>query len=211
MENFENYHDKKSDRLTEGFRELRYAENVEQSIFNGLEEVLTESNFKLADTTDLSEIFYNNTLICRSESLSRVTDLLTEDAPLVLVNEDTCANMCSMTSGDGFKVAMTEGFSTRDVAGVVKTVITFRGTHLTSREHVSSTDPLWEMKPETARVSLVGRGEVHLDDIAMISFRFPVHLFPQEKITETERENLEVGGIQFIVRHYIPDNKKTTH
>jgi len=211
MENFESRNLKKAEQLTEGFRNLRFSENPESSVFTNLENTLSEAGFTLADNIALSQIFNTNTLLCRSEALTRVVDLMTDETPIEIPNTENHANMCAIASSKGFKVAMTEGFSGKEVAGVVTTVITFRGEHLTAREMVPSSDALWKTKPKTAEVSLVGRGEVTLDDVEMISFRFPIHMFPEEKLTETEREQLDDAGIQFVVRHYIPDHKKATH
>lgn len=120
--------------------------------------------------------------------------------------------MCIMASGEGFRVAMEEGFSGEDVGNAVKAVMTFRGSHLSSRDSVSRDAELWQTKPKTAQVSLIGEGEVALDDIVMISFRFPSHLFPEELLTDEETERLESGEkVPFIVRHYTPHIEKATH
>lgn len=203
-------HSIETDRLASGFSELIHG-YTESKIFEALEEDLEQENFNLADEGFLSEIFHNGALLCRSESFSRVLDLILEGSPIDIKNEDGRPNMCSMASGKGFKVAMNEGFSGKDVEGVVKVVITFRGESLDSREKVTRNSDLWETKPETAKVSLVGNGEIHLSEIEMVSFRFPTRFYPEHLLSEDEQERLVDGGIQFIVRHYIPKKEKTIH
>ena len=204
-------HTATSSELAHDFLGLLESKSQSGYVFEKLEESLLSENFRLADTIDLTPIFYDSSLICRSESFTKTLDLLQEEKPIVVLNEEGQANMCAMLSGDGFKIAMTEGFSGKEVGDVVKTVITFRGAHLVSRSPIETDNELWERKPKTAEVSLVGKGEITLDDIEMVSFRFPIHMFPDEKLTETEREQLDDAGIKFIVRHYIPDHKKATH
>ncbi len=201
-----------SAKLAQGFRELNGLDNDEQAvIFEHLEEDLAQNEFSLATATDLGDVFYNNSLLCRSETFSSVMDLILDGKPLVISGNEGDANMCLMAGGEGFKVAMTEGFSGKDVDAAVKVVMTFRSDHLKSRHPITLDKELWKTKPDTARVSLSGDGEITHDDIEMISFRFPVRFFPEKLLTETEQDQLEESGIKFIVRHYISNNKKTIH
>lgn len=202
---------KRNRELAAEFRGLVSAETPVRSVFSNLETALVGEGFSLADANAASEILASNTLLCRSENFTKVLDLLTLGTPIEILNREHQANMCSVASGSGFRVAMTEGFSGEDVGDTVKTVITFRGEHLTERSSIPHSADLWQTKPQTAQVSLAGRGTVMLDDIEMVSFRFPVHLFPEELLTEEEREQLEDSGIHFIVRHYVPRIEKTTH
>ncbi len=187
-------------------------EKVNESlVFEDLESTLIENNFELANAHTIHNIFSNTHLICRSENFTRVIDLLTEHNPIILNNPDHHANMCMMSPHHvGFKTAMQEGFSGNDVANHVKTVITFHGDHLHTRNKISKDNELWDTKPLTAQLSIAGEGEIHIDDIEVISFRFPIHYFPKKLLTEHEAELLAESEIRFVVRHYIP-HKKTAH
>lgn len=198
-------------KLAQGFRDLVATKHEHSHVFKDLEGDISKEGFVLATENELSNIFYDNSLLCRSESFSKVLDLLLEHRPLEIQATTGEANMCNMASGEGFRTAMLEGFSGKDVDGAVKVVITFRDTHLTSEESIPHDKDLWKLKPNTAKVSLTGSGQIIPEDIAMVSFRFPVHLFPEKLLSEIEHEQLEETGIKFIVRHYIPDNKKTIH
>lgn len=187
-----------------------HVENKEPA-FNNLEEILFNNGFMLALHEDVSSVLNDNSLICRSEEFGLVLDLIAEEKPINIENGDGHANMCKMFSGDGFRIAMQEGFSGRDVGGLVKTVLVFRGNSLKSQKKITLNDQLWELKPETAQVSLAGSGQIELDDIEMISFRLPVTFFPENLLTEQEQDLLENQNIKFIVRHYIKVNKKTVH
>ncbi len=70
---------------------------------------------------------------------------------------------------------------------------------------------LQQTKPQTALVSLAGRGEIHKESVKMVSLRFPVRVFPEKLLTEEQRDLLEDNKINFIVRHYVPVNKMTAH
>lgn len=199
-----------AEKLAIGFREL-VSHPEENGVFKNFESDLTEKNFVLAEQNDVFEVFNDTELLCRSESFSRVMELVLDETPLAIKNKNNEANMCTIATGSGFKVAMQEGFSGKDVGSALKTVITFSSKHIETREQLAPTNRLWEMKPETAQVSLSGSGTIFPEDIRMISFRFPVRLYPSELLTETEMEQLEDNRIQFIVRHYIPNHKKTTH
>jgi len=198
-------------KLAHGFRELAASPDKNESdVFEILEQDLTEVSYKLADQPQANEILNNNSLICRSESFSRIMNLILEQEPLTITNNGD-ANMCVMASGSGFRTAMLEGFSGKDVASVVKTVLTFRPSHLTSRSQIPRDSTLWETKPLTAQVSLSGGGEVLQEDVMMVSFRFPIRRFPNRLLSETEKDLLEEDKIQFVVRHYLPDKKETMH
>jgi hypothetical protein len=200
--------------LSHEFQVLSQAEILNQAeipAFLHLEEVLRESGFNLGDTSEVLRVLYDEELICRSESFTKVTELLVEGAPIPLDNEDKHANMCIMASGAGFKTAMQEGFSGKDVGGVVKVVVSFKGEHLSSRSQIGREDSLWETKRETAQLSLVGEGEIHREDVEMVSFRFPVKYFPESQLTEDEKDMFEENAVHFIVRHYVPERKRTVH
>jgi hypothetical protein len=201
----------KSVFFAQRFAKLSESRVVDATIFEELERTLTEKNFNLAPHSEVAKIFNDNSLLCRSENFSRTIDLLTDHHTLVIENDDSHANMCTMMSGQGFRIAMMEGFSGKDVKNNVKTVITFSGDHISDRHHVPSNDSLWETKPDTATVSVVGKGQIEYSDITMVSFRFPIHIFPSALLTEEEKDALEEKKTRFIVRHYVPNKKMTVH
>jgi hypothetical protein len=203
----------KSAVLAQSFRELTmiHEDGDGGEVFMNLERELRNAGFELATQDDVRKIFNDNTLICRSELFTKVIDTITAEDPLLIANNET-ANMCIMASGTGFKTAMQEGFSGRDVDGIVKTVITFKPEHLRTRSNIPTTDELWQTKPKTAQVSLIGSGELYPEDITMVSFRFPIRLYPEELLSETERDLLENEKITFIVRHYhVSKNERAVH
>jgi hypothetical protein len=200
--------------LTAKFRSLRNEEasmdSHEEIPLAELESLLNDSGLTLANTSDVIHTFNDNSLLCRSESFSKVIDLL-YGTPLNIENPDNHANMCTMAGGSGFRTAMQEGFSGKDVNGTVKVVITFTGDHLDDQSSIPMNDDLWQTKPNTAQVSLRGEGTVTLADITMISFRFPVQYVPEAILTEDERELFEDDKLQFIVRHYCRESNTATH
>lgn len=194
--------------LVQSFASLRYKTNLDQDgpeqIDNAYEELvnaLESSGFELGQPNTTSSIFNNPLLICRSEHFNRVINLVLNKRDIQIKKSDQSdeANMCHMRSGDGFRIAMQEGFSGKDVNGVIKTVMTFKPSHLTKQENVKSNSSLYTTKPETAKVSLLGEGLVIPDDIEMISFRLPKDRFPEHLLTEREQDK----DVAFIVRHYI--------
>lgn len=198
-----------TEELATEFRRVRDSHEDESHALEALEQALETSNFDRAHEYDVAQILQSNALFCRSENFSRVVELLTRGIPIELRSKGYQANMCIMASGEGFRTAMLEGFSGSDVGGMVKAVMVFDGSHLDSHATIPIDKELWETKPETARLSLSGEGQVLLDDIKMLSFRFPISYFPNNLLTEVEKEQLEDGEIHFVVRHYIP-KKKTT-
>lgn len=200
-----------SEHLAAGFKELREAESPDSAVFSSLEGTLSNRGYSLANEADVHQILSDATLLCRSEHFTRVTDLLTEDIPIRIESRDGGANMCQMYSGEGFKTAMSEGFSGKDVGGAVKVVITFHGNNLHAQEKIAATHSLWSTKPKTAQVSISGSGLITTDDVAMLSFRFPIRYFPEHLLTEEEQDRLAHEGISFIVRHYVPQKEKATH
>jgi hypothetical protein len=198
-------------KLAHNFQELPTHPNSESHVFENLESDLKEENFELATNIDVSEVFNDQSLLCRSETFSRVMDLLLSKNPLAVNHKLGEANMCVMATGAGFRTAMHEGFSGKDVGGIVKVVLSFKDTHLIKRENLTRDNKLWDSKPDTARVSLSGSGHIEFEDIEMVSFRFPIRYFPEDLLTEVEQDNLEAGGIKFVVRHYIPSTKKALH
>lgn len=198
--------ERRSAHLADKFKGLR--ETHEDTVFDTLEHDLLESGFAQASEYEVVEIFNNNSLVCRSESFSKVMDLLLESSPIEIKSTGD-ANMCIVASGSGFRVAMQEGFSGRDVNGLVKTVITFKSDHLKEKNKISKTNDLWNTKPETAQVSLSGDGEIFSDDVVMVTFRFPIQYFPNRLLTESEKDLLEEDKIRFIVRHYTQYKEKT--
>ncbi len=201
----------RSSILAQEFKNLVTPEGNKEKTFADLEQSLNEAGFEYATETELSNILTEHSTLCRSESFSKVMDLVLNHTPISLRDPEGEANMCRIASGDGFKIALLEGFSGNDVANTVKTVITFRGDHLSSHTPITKDSSMWETKPETARVSVSGEGEIHPDDVVMVSFRIPTKLFPDHLHTETERELLEDDKIAFITRHFVPTIKKTVH
>ncbi len=197
--------------LAKEFKDLITPEGDKEKTFTDLEQSLNEAGFEYATEAELSNILTEHSTLCRSESFSKVMSLILDHVPITLRDPEGEANMCRIASGDGFRVSLLEGFSGDDVANTVKTVITFRGNHLSSHTTINHNNSIWETKPETARVSVSGEGEIHLDDVKMVSFRIPTKLFPDHLHTETERELLEDDKIGFITRHFVPAIKKTVH
>lgn len=194
--------------LAQIFQDLSHnsVENgLETSAFKSLENALYENGFTIAGSIEASEVIQSDTLLCRSENFTKVIDLIESDNDLVISNASARANMCTMSAGSGFKTAMLEGFSGKDVGGLVKVVISFTGSHLEQTKSISKEDDLWKTKPETAAVSLAGQGVVTKDDLRMVSFRFPIRIFPETYLSDEEKERLEEENINFIVRHYIPN------
>jgi hypothetical protein len=189
---------------------LQHWKRAREARFSHLESELFEAGFTRAAQGEVTQIFENGSLFCRSEAFSRVIDLLLEEAPIPIVDKQR-ANMCMMASGNGFRVAMQEGFSGKDVDGMVKTVITFTPIHLTTKSKIDRENTLWNTKPQTAEVSLAGGGEIFSEDVMMVSFRFPIHHFPEDTLSQSEREQLEESGMRFIVRHYIPTPQRKDH
>lgn len=207
---FENIPNSAKKHPTEYFQALSSDlenKSLENEAVTKLEETLFKNDFTIAGSVEVAEVLRSEKLFCRSEQFTKVVDLIEQDEPIVIENPDGLANMCTVSAGSGFRVAMLEGFSGKDVGGLVKVVMTFRGEHLTEHASISKDDELWQTKHETASVSLVGRGEVTKEDVEMISFRFPVQHFPEHMLTEEEVERLEEVGVQFIVRHYVPNKK----
>ena len=199
---------KKSSLLAKNFSG-QVLEKLDHTVFAELESALAQAGFTVADTIAVQEVFNNQTLLCRSENFSKTMDLIFDHTPLSIENSDNHANMCTMSAATGYKVAMSEGFSGKDVEGIVKVVISFESTHITNHGHLSSTDDLWKFKPQTAEVSIAGSGQIYPEEIAMISFRFPIHYYPDDMLSEAEQDLLDEEKISFVVRHYI--QKRATH
>lgn len=192
-----------SARLAHLFREMRASGHEDERVFETLEEDLDLAGFTQGETHEVFELMHESGLLCRSEAFGRVMDLLLEQKDIIIENLEDDANMCRVDGGAGFRTAMLEGFSGKDVDGAVKVVMTFEGDHLDSRHPIGRDSGLWETKPSTAAVSLSGRGSIRFEDIRMVSFRFPVRFFPKESLKESERDRFEDGQIDFVVRHYI--------
>lgn len=190
-------------KLANEFSELSQNTSESVAVFEHLEEDLTEAGFVLAKESDLSKIFFDHTLRTRSESFTKVLDMILEDEPISLQSKGGDANMCAMASALGFTIAMEEGFSGKDVKGMVKVVVSFNPSHIESEHPIPPSHDLWRTKPDTAEVSLSGSGTIHNEDIRMVSFRFPIKYFPEHLLTEHEQERLDDAKISFVVRHYI--------
>lgn len=184
------------------------ATEPDSSVFEHLDNILEKSGYEIASMNNVSGIFNNNSLYCRSENFSKVLTLISDNTSIGLVSKNNRANMCQMSSSRGFRVAMTEGFTGQDTGNIVKSVISFSGDSMT-KNNISKDSELWELKPDTASVSLSGEGKINKEDIEMISFRFPIHFFPEDRLCDDEMERKENNESKFIVRHYTP--KKTTH
>ena len=208
LENIHTPEPKNTEVLASGFKKLTQ-EELDSSVFQKLEQELDDSGFEPANSIAVSEILHDNSLFCRSENFSKVIDLVTEFSPIELIGDNGDANMCNMSSTEGYKTAMNEGFSGEDVGHAVKVVVSFTGENLTSHKSIPLDSDLWKFKPETAAVSASGNGKISHNDVKMLSFRFPIHLFPEYMLSIKEEERHEENEIQFIVRHYIP--KKTAH
>lgn len=192
--------------LVETFKSLTMhseESGLETIAFEDLENLLLESGFTLAGSIEVSEVLRSERLFCRSEQFTKVIDMIESNIELRIANTDAHANMCTMSAGSGFKVAMLEGFSGKDVGGAVKVVISFEGNNLNDTTQIPKENDLWRTKAETAAVSVAGRGVITKENLVMASFRFPVRYFPKSQLTEDEKDRLEEEGVDFIVRHYV--------
>jgi hypothetical protein len=203
MKNQDNSSLKTKEYLAQSFHELT-PEYIEESPFEELEDTLIKEGYELGDNNSISEILHNNSLLCRSENFTKVIDLISNNETINLQPENGDANMCRMSSSQGYRIAMTEGFSGHDVGNKVKVVISVQSTHI-SQDEIPRDSDLWENKPKTAEVSISGKGQIFSKDIEMVSFRFPINYFPESMLSETEKISLEEQEIKFIVRHYIKE------
>ena len=204
---FESFSSVPKTTLAEDFQKLAAEDGLgfQEKTFESLEKTLFDNGFSLAVSIEAAEVIRSETLICRSEQFTKVLDLIESDVDLVINNPKERANMCTMSAGSGFRIAMVEGFSGKDVGGAVKVVISFSNEHLEKISSIPKTDELWKTKAETAAVSLAGQGTVTKSDLRMVSFRFPVRFFPETHLSEEEKDRLEEEKINFIVRHYVPN------
>jgi hypothetical protein len=195
-------------RLAHLFRELGDLKEGADTVFEDLEDDLVAAGFELGDAYSVVNVLHDPMLYCRSESFTRVMELLLDKKDIDIKNSRDDANMCRVEGGAGFRVAMLEGFSGKDVDAATKVVMTFSGEHLTSHDSITRDSSLWQTKPETARVSLRGQGSVSFNDVQMVSFRFPAKFFPKDLLTEEERDRFEDGQSAFVVRHFVTGKKK---
>lgn len=177
-------------------------------VFEDIESDLRNAGLSLAESSAVSDVFQEQSYLCRSESFEKVINTVVMGQDIDITNKSDRANMCMMASGKGFRVAMTEGFSGKEVGAIVKVVIVFKRDHLTSLQPVEKDSSLWDTKRETAEVSLKGKGRISFEDIEMISFRFPVQHFSETLLTEEERDAIDDEKISFVVRHYIKNQEK---
>ncbi|QQR65415.1 hypothetical protein IPH92_02455 [Candidatus Kaiserbacteria bacterium] len=124
-------------RLAHEFCALAHTTPESVAVFEHLEEDLADAGFILAEKNVVAEILFNPTLRARSESFTRAIDLVLEETPITLKSKEGDANMCIMASSRGFSTAMQEGFSGKDVEGMVKVVISFSPTHLHTEHTIS--------------------------------------------------------------------------
>lgn len=183
-----------------------------REVLSSLEKLFKEKGFEFSGTNEVSTMFQNPQLKCRSESLESVVGIIQGGKDVVIENPEDDANMCVMAGGRGFQRAMLEGFSERSVKGRVKVVVTFDSIDPNTHREKLSLKPiprysekfqtLWDSRPETAQVSLRGSGSIDLDDIKMISLRLPIQYF-SSLLREDEQDEMEEGKISHIVRHYV--------
>ncbi len=107
-----------SARLSSIFQKMSTGERDGEQVFRELEDDLQAAGFSLGTTPEVFAVMQRPQLLCRSESFSRVLDLVSIHQDIVLENANDDANMCRMSSGAGFRVAMLEGFSGKDVEGM---------------------------------------------------------------------------------------------
>jgi len=198
----------KDDTLTNRFKSLE-RESLDLSTFTELETILKKSGFTEANKPDVVTILNDSSLFCRNESFGRLIELLENNTSLNLVNEENDANICTMSSGNGFRTAMVEGFAGKDVDYHIKTVISFNGDNLSQNDPVEKTNELWSFKPETAKFSRAAKGHIELNDIEMISCRYPIDFYPEDFMHDEEIEKMEEDDLNFIVRHYIKNKPHT--
>jgi hypothetical protein len=199
----------KVDEIVSGFKKLDIQDpNVE--VFRQLEQELRAAGFELATNQEVQQIFNEPSLICRSEVFRKALEMIEEQTPIELENSDNNANACRISGSQGFRVAMEEGFGNKEIDGKAKVVITFQGNHLEHQSSLKRDDELWQTKPNSAEVSLAVSGDVYFEDVKLVSFRFPVSLFPENMLSENEMELLEEANLPFIVRHYKPQAKDRT-
>lgn len=188
--------------LAERFSSLERG-NLDRGTFTELETILEQVGFDIAAAPEAIAVLNRSDLLCRNESFSTLLNLIVNDENINLDNPHEDANVCSMSGGAGFRTAMLEGFAGKDVGHHIKTVISFLGKNLEHAQSIPRDHSLWQLKPDTARVSKAARGQITQDDVEMISCRYPVDFYPEELLTEEELEKLDADDLRFIVRHYI--------
>ena len=173
------------------------------------EEVYTEvidrvalSGYREADSGEVFSVLNDYDNLCRNENLEKVLDLIGGISSIKIKSFDNDLNLnsCKVMNGQGFRIAMIEGFGGASLGNKLQVVMTFKPNNITNKKQASASDEIYKTKPDTAKVSLQIEGEIKKEDVEMISIRIPKVLISEDYMTEEEFENEES---KFIIRHYI--------
>lgn len=175
-----------------------------QEIYSEIIEQILSSGYRPSDSGEVFSTLNNSSNLCRNESLEKVLKLINGDLDIKIKSfgDELNLNSCKVMGGQGFRVAMTEGFGGAVLGNKIQVVLTFDPKHVTSRREAKATDEIYKTKPNTTQVSLQIGGEIKSQDVEMISIRIPKILVGQDFMTE---EEMDTEDSRFIVRHFIKE------
>jgi len=182
---------------------LKNSLEKKEEIYFELKDFLESDGFIVqGNQEDVQKVFGDNSLMVRNENIRNLLDLLINKKSIVLNQYDDSVNLnvCRMSSGSGFRIAMEEGFGNKEIGGNVSTVISFKPDNISSKKTLPKDNSLWLQKQKTAELSYGASGKILYEDLEMISIRFLKKFFPEEELTETEESNIE--NLNFIVRYF---------
>ena len=191
-----------SQNLIDSFKSVKLDEKEKYlDLVEKLEDELSLAGYTKADTHDLNAVFNDSSLLCRNEKLSKILDLVSKKTPIHIskYSEDLNLNACHINRGEGFRVALEEGFGGMDINNKLQIVLSFSPENIREKRSAPVENPIWQTKPRTAKNSIQINGDIKFEDIRLISIRIPKSLLPSYYL-ENYEGNPETN---FIVRHYI--------
>lgn len=144
-----------------------------------------------ADVTTYYEEMAREHLLARVEDIARVMECIEKDAPIAVGSSDKHYANSVTADQEGLRIAMAEAEAlgpVRLLIGLdVKTLIGFKGDHLEVSEIDDNEMDIRDTQLRKAYCRHVN-GEIHKDDIKYLVMRIPTKLFPQERLSEAERQ-----------------------
>lgn len=167
-----------------------------------IERQLSSYGFTHVGAEKMSAIINAPNLYCRSLSFSEVENLFENGKKISVENSNNHTNMCRISYGDGIRTAMQEGFS-KDINQGIKVVIIFDIINNSEESSfkifgLPEDSSLYETKPETARVSMIGHGNLDTTNIHALVVRFHKSSFNKEDQEEFFDENQN-----FVTMYYL--------
>lgn len=114
--------------------------NAHQKVYSKIIDQIYLAGYKKSDGGEVFSILNNPNNLCRNENLEKVLKLIDGQSDIKIKSFDNELNLnsCKVMGGQGFRIAMTEGFGGAALGNKIQVVLTFNPKHIVNKKEAKT-------------------------------------------------------------------------